>query len=68
MAASKLKYKVIVHDDWNEMDYMKTRLFVTHNGYRWRSINILDPHYEIPLIIKALNKYLKEHKRHEENL
>lgn len=36
-------------------DHCDWYLSVTHNGYQWTSINIKDPDYEIPLIIKALN-------------
>ena len=32
-------------------------LNVTHNGQHWATINITDPDYEIPLIIKELENY-----------
>jgi len=35
-------------------------LSVTHNGYQWSSINIRDSKREIPLIIAALEKGLKQ--------
>ena len=39
-------------------------LGVTHNGYQWASIPIINTEIEIPLIIKALQDY-QENKKEE---
>jgi len=51
------KYKVKVEEDWGDL-----YLSITHNGTSWSSLSIKNPDYEIPKIIEALSKYLKEKK------
>ena len=39
-----------------ENDHGTLYLSVTHNGYHWTSTEIPEPEFEIPLIIKELEK------------
>lgn len=55
MKAKNKRYEV-------QMDYLDNHIFltVTHNSYQCSSIRIIDPSYEIPLIINTLQQWLEK--------
>lgn len=54
---SNKKFEVKIKEEFG-----RPALSVTNNGYQWTSIIIQDAEYEIPLIIKALQRYLSPNK------